>query len=116
MQKFDYRTPRFTVDFPVRIKMLNSLYLARCRDISEAGMRVELDDPFPPDCSGEVSFCYQELSFELPVRVMHTGTTSHGLAFVYQSEEQRQAILHLISHLATQRPSASLFLVDRELR
>ena len=116
MQKFDYRTPRFRVDFPVRIKVQNSLHLARCQDISEDGMRVELPAPFPPDCCGEVAFSFQELSFELPVRVMHTGVTCHGLAFVYQSEEQRQSILRLISHLTTQQRNASLFIVDQELR
>jgi hypothetical protein len=116
MQKFDYRAPRFVADFPVRLKMPNSSHLARCRDISEDGMRVELPTPFTPDTCGEVVFIYQGLSFKLQVRVAHTGTAYAGLRFVFQSEEQRTDVLHIMSLLATPPRTVGLFLVGQELR
>ncbi len=116
MQKFDYRAPRFAADFPVRLKMPGSSHLARCRDISEDGMRVELPDPFTPDTCGEVVFSYQGLSFNLQVHVAHAGAAYAGLRFVYQSEDQRTEVLHLMSLLATPPRTVSLFLVGQELR
>jgi hypothetical protein len=115
MQKFDYRAPRFAVDFPVKLKMLSSLHIARCRDISEDGMRLELGDPFPPESCGEVSFSYQELSLDLYVRVTHAGVGCDGLKFLYESDEQRAKMLLLMSRLATPHPVASLFLVTQQL-
>lgn len=115
MQKFDYRAPRFAVDFPVKLKMLNSLQHTRCLDISEDGMRLELGDPFPPECCGEVSFSYQEIRLDLQVRVTHAGAGCDGLKFLYQSAEQRTKMLHLMSLLATPHPPSSLFLVTQQL-
>jgi len=113
MQKFDYRAPRFVVDFPVQLKVLNSSHIARCRDISENGMRLEIRDPIQPDSFGEVFFSYQGLNFALKVRVAHAGIAYDGLSFAYESEDQRAEILHLISRLAAPTRAVSLFLVGR---
>ena len=114
MHKFDYRAPRFAVDFPVELKMANSLHIARCRDISEDGMKLEIRDPFPPDVCGEVSFSHQGLDFALRVRVAHAGLAYDGLKFIYQSKDQRTEILHLISRFAAPKRAVSLFLVGRD--
>jgi hypothetical protein len=112
MQKFDYRVPRFAVDFPVQLKIRDSLHFARCRDISEDGMRLELREPFPPECCGEVSFSYKDLNLDLRVRVTNAGDTFDGFKFVYRSEEQRAKMLDLMSRLATPHRAASLFVVN----
>ena len=115
MQKFDYRAPRFAVDFPVRLTMQDSLHFARCRDISENGMRLEIRDPFPPDSCGEVAFDYQGIVFELRVRVMHAGIAHDGLTFVYESDDQRTEILNLISRFASPKRAVSLFLIGQDI-
>jgi hypothetical protein len=111
MQKFDYRAPRFVVDFPVQLKMLDSLHNARCRDISEDGMRIEIRTPFSPDCCGEVAFSYKGFSFELQVQVAHVGIAYDGVKFIYESEDQRTEILQLLSRLATPPRASRPFLI-----
>jgi hypothetical protein len=112
MQKFDYRTPRFAVDFPVQLKIQDALHFARCRDISEDGMRLELREPFPPRSCGEVFFSYKNLSLDLRVRVTHAGDTYDGLKFIHLSEEERTKIFHLMSRLAVPRRAASLCVIN----
>ena len=114
MQKFDYRAARFAVDFQVLVKMQDSVHFARCRDISEDGMRLELRHPFPLECCGEVSFSYQDLSLDLQVCVAHAGSTYDGLKFLFESDEQRSKMAHLMSRLATPHPTATLCLVTQQ--
>jgi hypothetical protein len=103
MQRFDYRSPRFPVDLPVRLTADNATRVARCRDISREGMRLELNPPLPPDAHGTVSMTYRDQTLQLNVRVAHAGETEAGMKFIYASDSERNAVAHLIASLATPR-------------
>ena len=110
MQKFDYRAPRFLVDFHARLTIQDSAQLGRCTEISTEGMRLELRQPHPPDSCGVVSLTYQALTLELRVRVTNAGPTHDGLDFSYDFEEQKNVMNRLISLLtdAQNRPGPAL--------
>lgn len=101
MQKFDYRSPRFSVDLPVRLTLETSTLIGRCKDISSEGIRLELPEPLPPDACGTVSIGYQDHSLELNVRVAHAGATQGGMVFVYSSDNERSAVARFLAALKT---------------
>ena len=100
MQKFDYRAPRFSVDIPARLTTESSTQLGRCREISTEGMRLELRLPLPPDSLGRVSMSYQSVTVELGVRVMRSEANFEGLKFLFECDEERNVIAHLVTLLA----------------
>ncbi|MGP8258731.1 MAG: PilZ domain-containing protein [Acidobacteriaceae bacterium] len=103
MQRFDYRSPRFPVDLPVRLTAENTTRLGRCRDISREGMRMELGQPLPPDACGTVSMTFQNQTLELNVRVAHAGATQDGMKFIYTSDSERNAVARLLASLTLPR-------------
>jgi hypothetical protein len=107
MQKFDYRSPRFSVDIPVQLTIGKATLTVRCRDISKEGMRLELPQPLPSDACGTVSMSYQNRTLELNVRVAHAGATQGGMEFLYTSEGERDAVAQLLASLQLLRIRSS---------
>ena len=110
MRKFGYRVPRFAVDFPVKMTQGNSTQFGRCKEISTEGMKVAIREPFSADSFCAAHFESEELSFKLPVRVIHSGPDSGSLKFIYESNDQRDAVTRLVQCLATPQPCTSLAL------
>lgn len=101
MQKFEYRSPRFSVDLPIRISLENSTLSGRCTEISKEGMRVELEQPLPSGVCGKVFLSYQDANFELNVRVAYAGATHSGLQFICELEQEREEVAELVESLAS---------------
>ena len=100
MQKFEYRTPRYHVDLPV-ILALDSAHLSgRCKEISKDGMMIHMRESAPPDACGTVTVSYREKSLQLPVSVVHNGKGQLGLKFLFESDNDRSALEHLVSLVA----------------
>jgi hypothetical protein len=100
MQKFDYRAPRFLVDFPVQLTVGDSTQLGRCKEISVDGMRLELCEVVAANSLGTLRMNYESLRIELDARVTHTVSSSVGLKFVFESDRQRKDIERLVTLLA----------------
>jgi PilZ domain len=100
MRKFDYRTPRFAIDLPVRLTLLESTLFGRCTEISTEGMRLEVSEPLSVDAGGAVHVTFQNVSLDLPVRVAHCGAGCEGVQFVYGSDEERDEVIRFIALLA----------------
>jgi hypothetical protein len=103
MYKFDYRSPRFSVDLPVQVTVQKSTLTGRCIEIGKEGMKLELQQPLPPDASGMVSISYQDQTLQLNVRVAHAGEIHGGVEFIYKSESERNAVAQLVASLSTPR-------------
>src|ERR1700691_2588 len=105
MQKFDYRSPRYTVDLPVRYTLEKASEKAtlpgRCIELSKDGMTLETQQPLPKDALGTVSISYQDRTLELNVRVVHAGESQSGMEFIYHSDAERKAVIHLVASLTT---------------
>ena len=100
MQKFDYRSPRFPVDLPVEFTVQEATLIARCIEISKEGIRLELQEPLPPNAFGTVSISYQGRTLHLNMRIAHVGETHSGMEFIYKSDSERNAVAHLITALS----------------
>ena len=101
MQKFEYRTPRFSVDLPVQFTVEKSMVIGRCREISQEGMTFEARQPFTPGSSGVVSINYQDRTVEIHARVAHIAETHSGLEFLCESEMEKSAVAQLVASLAS---------------
>jgi hypothetical protein len=112
MQKFEYRSPRFTVDLPIQFTFEQSTLPGRCRDISNEGMRLELRQPLPADARGTVFLSCGDRPLQLSVRVAHTGVAHDGVEFVYQSDHERGAVARLVASLAVAAGRPRLVLVN----
>jgi hypothetical protein len=99
MQKFEYRTPRYSVDLPVRFSTQNLTVTGRCKEISKDGLTLELSESLPTDSSGIVSISFQDHAVSLPARIVHPEGTRAGLEFHYASEVERNAVTRLIESL-----------------
>jgi hypothetical protein len=100
MQKFEYRTPRFPVDIPVRMTVQDFTLTGRCTDISEDGMKVEFRQPIPADVRGMLTVSLTDRTLEVNVRVAYMKATHDGLAFIYESDRERSMVTALIASLA----------------
>src|ERR1035441_53605 len=90
MQKFEYRTPRFPVDFPIQLTVKDATLTARCKEISQQGITLELPPSLPTNSSGVVSMPHRDGTIHLNVRVAHVGDTHSGLEFIYGSDTERE--------------------------
>lgn len=111
MHRFKYRAPRYRVDIPVRLTLAETTIPGRCREISREGMRLEVYQPLPADYSGTVFLGYQDFQLEIGVQMAHLGPMQDGLRFVFDSEQQRHAVAHLVTLLAEHPQQPGLVLV-----
>ena len=100
MQKFEYRTPRYTVDLPVVFKLEKSIVAGRCREIGKEGMKVAFQEPVSAGASGTICIAYKELSLELPASIAHAEADSKGLKFLFESDKDRIAVERLVMLLS----------------
>ncbi len=111
MRKFDYRAPRFAVDFPVRMNFEDTTQQGRCLEISTEGMKLEVRRPLGTDACGTVVISYLDFNIEVPVRVAHSGPFYDGVKFVYTTDEQRDEMNRLVARLSAPLPRTGPVLV-----
>ncbi|HEX4320633.1 MAG TPA: PilZ domain-containing protein [Acidobacteriaceae bacterium] len=104
MQKFEYRTPRFSVDLPVKFIAENTVLTGRSRDIGKEGMTLDLAEAVQPGAVGTVSVSHQGRTVEVRARVAHVDGTHTGVEFLPDSEADRAALAQLVASLATVPP------------
>jgi hypothetical protein len=111
MQKFTYRTPRYSVNLPVRLTVEGGTVSGRCHEISREGMRLELRQPLPADYAGVVSLSYQNVDLEVQVEFAHANAPQEGVRFVFSSDKQRSDVARLVALLAANPGPTGLILV-----
>src|SRR5579872_4536818 len=100
MYRFGYRSPRYPAHFPVRLTMCGSVQIVRCINISAEGMTLKAGNELSQNARGQVSFEYDQMSFDLRACVAHCGSAATGLRFLYQTEGQRNAVQEMIGRLS----------------
>jgi hypothetical protein len=90
-----------SVDLPVRLTVKDSTLTARCKEISNQAMRLELSHTLPPNSYGIVSMIHADGSLELNVRVAHVSAKTVGVEFIYGSDQERDAVSRLVARLGT---------------
>ena len=100
MRKFNYRVPRFSVDFPVRLTFNESIQVGRCTEISTEGMKLEVREPLCPDSAGSAHISLEGVTLDVAVRVAHSSSSHDGVRFVFESDEQRDEVTRLVGILS----------------
>jgi len=108
MHKFNYRSPRYVVDLPVRLLLDDLVIDARCKEISREGMRLEVSEALPADFEGLVLLEWRGSRLELHVRIAHTGSPQDAMRFIFESEKERSAIAALVARLASRSGESGL--------
>jgi hypothetical protein len=85
--------------------------MARCKEISELGMKLELNSPLPPGSRGALHLAYEDFSFGLSFLVTNSRADIGGIRFIYESDQQRNAVLRLVECLTAAKPCTSLALI-----
>jgi hypothetical protein len=112
MRKFRYRAPRFPVDFPVRLIHGESTQSAICKEISTLGMKLELHEALMPHSFGTIHLSVEDVAIALPFQATSSELKHGGVRFVYESEEQRNAVQRLVECLTAPKPCTSLARID----
>jgi hypothetical protein len=97
MHKFQFRSPRYRVDLPVRLSFGDAMFTGRCREISQEGMCLELQHTLAVNEVGTASFQYHGVSVEIGVCVVRADSCGGGLTFVFKTDRQRMDIARLLS-------------------
>jgi hypothetical protein len=100
MHRFEYRTPRFPVDFPLQFTVDNVVLSGRCMEISEEGLAMRFRQPATLDALGVLALTHQGQTLEIRARVAHIEGTHAGLEFLCNSESERSAVARLTAALA----------------
>ncbi|MGA2849156.1 MAG: PilZ domain-containing protein [Terracidiphilus sp.] len=103
MQRFEFRDPRFSCDLPVQLDFNDSKLTARCTEISNKGMKVEIEQPLRANSFGKVSMNREGQTIEFQARFAYVRETQAGLDLIYTSDRDRKTMVGLVeSVLAVQ--------------
>lgn len=97
MQKFEYRTPRYSVDLPVLLILKDERVTGRCREISSEGMKVDFRQTVVRNCCGTLRIGHGGAFLEVRARVTRTSPGSDGVKFLFASERERKALQRLVA-------------------
>ena len=111
MHKFNYRTPRYVVDLPIRLVLDDFVIDARCKEISRDGMQLEVGQSLPSDFHGLALLEWHGARLELRVRIAHTGAPQDAVRFVFESEKERNAVADLVARVGGRPGEPGLVLV-----
>lgn len=106
MHKFQYRSPRYTVDLPVRLSFGKGTIEGRCREISQEGMCLELEQPMEANDTGTASLRYEAMRVDVGVCVIRPGACDGGVKFVFESDQQRMEMAQLVALVAARSDQA----------
>jgi hypothetical protein len=99
MHTFQYRDPRFSCDIPVRLIFNDSTLAARCTEISNNGMKVEIEHPQQVSSHGRVSVDCEGQTIEFHVRFAYVQDSQAGLDLIYTNDADRKTMVDLVKSL-----------------
>ena len=88
------------MNLPVRIRFDHGTISGQCREISQEGMCLELQDALSANDQGTASIGYEAALLEVGVCVTHAEGCGGGLKFVFHSDRQRMEMARLVAQVA----------------
>lgn len=96
MHRFEYRDPRFSCDLPVQLSFNDSKLPARCTEISNKGMKVEIGQSHQVNSFGKVTMRCEGRTIEFQARFAYVQDTQAGLDLIYASDADRKTMVNLV--------------------
>jgi hypothetical protein len=103
MHRFEYRDPRFSCDLLVQLNFNDSMLTARCTEISNKGMKVEIGQPQRVNSFGKVSMSRDGQTIEFQARFAYVQDTEAGLDLICTSDTDRKTMVDLVESVAAVR-------------
>ncbi len=104
MQKFQYRMPRFSADFPVSFFGGDRRIAGRCTDLSAVGMGARFDETVGVGTLGILLLTMGSRSLELNVKIAYSDSSHTGIVFLFTSEAERDLLNQFIEAVAHPKP------------
>jgi len=99
MQRFEFRDPRFSCDLPVQLNFNDSTLTARCTEISNKGMKVEIGHPQQVNSLGRVSVSCEGHTIEFQARFAYVQETKAGLDLICTSDTEQKTMVDLVESI-----------------
>ena len=103
MQRFEFRDPRFSCDLPVQLNFNDSTLTARCTEISNKGMKVEIEHPQRVNSLGKVYVSREGHIIEFQARFAYVQETNAGLDLIYTSEIEQKTMVDFVESVVSVR-------------
>ena len=99
IRTFVYREPRMRTGFQVEFSSGGPQYLGFCKDVSEAGIRAEFDDPITVGSSGLLILRPPAGVLELHAQVAYIEKRQVGLLFLFETSWERRMTIEFIASI-----------------
>jgi hypothetical protein len=99
IRTFVYREPRMKTGFQVEFSSGGPQFRGFCRDVSEAGIRAEFDDPITVGSSGLLILRPPTGVLELRAQVAYIEKRQVGLFFLFQTSWERRMTIEFIASI-----------------
>jgi PilZ domain len=100
IRRFVYRDPRTTTGFKVDFIAAGTPLRGLCRDVSDAGIRAEFDDPLTVGDSGLLILRPPTGVLELRAQVAYMEKRQVGLLFIFETPWERTLTIEFIAAIA----------------
>jgi hypothetical protein len=100
IRKFAYREPRMATGFNVDFVTGGPAFHGFCRDVSDAGIRAEFDDPIVVGDSGLLILRPPAGVLEVHAQVAYIEKRQVGLLFLFQTSWERRMTIGFIAAIA----------------
>jgi hypothetical protein len=99
IRTFVYREPRMKTGFQVEFSSGGPQFRGLCKDVSEAGIRAEFDDPITVGSSGLLILRPPTGVLELRAQVAYIEKRQVGLLFLFQTSWERRMTIEFIASI-----------------
>lgn len=100
VQSFAYRSPRFALSLPLEFLVEGTSIPGRCRDLSEQGISVLLQQPVLPGTRGRVRLRIESCCVEVAAQVAYAELYEAGLHFTFGSLAEQAFVEMLVKVVA----------------
>ena len=97
IRRFTYREPRMAAGFRVEFVTAGSPSRGLCRDVSDAGIRAEFDDPLNVGGAGLLNLRPPTGVLELRAQVAYIEKEQVGLLFLFETSWERRMTMEFIA-------------------
>jgi PilZ domain len=108
IRRFVYREPRMATGFPVDFLAGGSLLRGLCRDVSEAGLRAEFDDPLILGDTGLLILRPPTGVLELRAQIAYIEKRQVGLFFLFETDWERRMTVEFVAAIANDAGTAPI--------
>jgi hypothetical protein len=108
IRRFTYREPRMAAGFRVDFVTTGSPFRGLCRDVSEAGIRAEFDDPLTVGSSGLLILRPPTGVLELRAQVAYIEKEQVGLLFLLETPWERRMTMEFIAAISNDKGGSNI--------